>query len=344
MRALLLVLAIGTAALGGAWATRSGDDRPAEIVELGDGGGGATTPGSTPASGERRREADEATRVRDVPRAWQRIHDQAEAWPTPGAAPVTGTPVDLPSVPAARIRDAIGVNVDLWRTEWGYRDFDDILRRVRELNLRHARVNIQSRATFGLTRMQQLGRAGVRLDVIMGDAYGRYDTAPFSELARRLDASVLPYVDAVEGTNEPDLAGQDDWVQVARDHQRQILDAVAAERGQPVGVIAPSVGRFTSIGPLGDVRRIADAGNAHAYASGEEPGVALDQWLAALKDQNPGGPMIVTEAGFQTDTRQRKGHTPTSEGAAAAYVPRTILEATVGTTRSTSTPPHTSAS
>lgn len=261
-----------------------------------------------------------------MPLAWRRIAQQAAAWPAP-SAPAIGRAIELPTLPASRVRDAIGANVDLWRTEYGYADFRKVLRRVRELRLRHARVGMQSGAAHGLTRMQQLGRAGVRLDVVMGDAYGRFGTAPYDDLARRLRQSVLPYVDAVEGTNEADLTRRADWPQVARAHQAQVVATVQAARGRPVGVIAPSVGRLNSVASLGDVGQLADAANAHAYASGGEPGAALTNWLRAVQPEVPGGPVVVTEAGFQTDVRQRKYHTPTSPEAAAAYVPRTILEA-----------------
>lgn len=278
----------------------------------------------TPATRDRAR-VEVATAVPDVPAAWRRIAEQAAAWPPP-QAPAIGTATDLPTLPASRVRDAIGANVDLWRTEYGYADFRQVLRRVRQLHLRHARVGMQSGAAHGLTRMQQLGRAGVRLDVVMGDAYGRFGTAPYGVLARRLRQTVLPYVDAVEGTNEADLTRRSDWTRAAREHQRRIVDTIRGSRDRPIGVIAPSVGRLASVPALGDMAPLADAANAHAYASGGEPGAALERWLRSTKAQVPGGPIIVTETGFQTDVRQRKYHTPTSPEAAAAYVPRTILE------------------
>ncbi|MBO9534920.1 MAG: hypothetical protein J7513_18245 [Solirubrobacteraceae bacterium] len=285
---------------------------------------GEATPSGTSAD---RGEVVQATRVPDVPAAWRRVAEQAAAWPSPDAAPELGRPADLPTVPSSRMRDTIGLNVDLWRTEYAWADFPAVVDKVRELRLRHARVGMQAGAAYGLERMQQLGRAGVRLDVVMGDGYGRFGTAPYATLAERLRGSVLPYVDAVEGTNEADLTERADWVQVARRHQEQVSGTVEPDRGDPIGVIAPSVGRRANAEPLGDVSGLADAANAHAYASGGEPGAALRSWLAAMQPEVPGGPIVVTESGFQTDTRQRKYHTPTSPQAAAAYVPRTILEA-----------------
>ncbi len=283
--------------------------------------------GTAGAGSGRGRGVPAAAPVPDVPAAWRRIARTAATWPAPDAAPVIGAAVDLPTVPASRMRDVIGVNIDVWRNEAAYARWPELLGLVRALHLRHARVNMQSRGGYGLTRMQQLGRAGVRLDVIMGDAFGRYGTAPYAALATNLRQSVLPYVDAVEGTNEPDLTRRPDWPQRTRAHQDQILRTAEPDRGRPIGVIAPSVGRLTSVAQLGDVRGQADAANAHAYASGGEPGGSLAQWLAAMRVEAPEGPTIVTEAGFQTDVGQRKYHTPTSPQAAAAYVPRTILEA-----------------
>lgn len=332
--ALLALLIVGGAAAV-AWAQHSDpvpDPAPTTAQSAAADAARQAAAGEVPTTPTRRArprvDRSAATAVPNVPLAWQRVAAQAAAWPAPSDPPVIGREVELPTVPASRVRDTIGVNVDLWRTEYAYTDFSKVLRKVRELHLRHARVTMQPGATFGLSRMQQLGRAGVRLDVLMGDAFGRYGMAPFSALQHRLTDSVLPYVDAVEGTNEPDLAQRTDWVGKARAHQQQVAGAVRAERGRPVGVIGPSVGRLLSISKLGDVNGTADAANAHAYASGDEPAGALDQWLAANKVALPqGGPTIVTEAGFQDDTRQRKNHTPTSAKAAGVYVPRTILEA-----------------
>lgn len=226
------------------------------------------------------------------------------------------------------MRDTLAVNIDLWRTEYGYADFSRVLGKVTELRLRHARVNMQARGDHGLARMQQLGRIGVRLDVLMGDALGRYNTTPFSELRRRVADHVLPYVDSVEGTNEPDLSKDPQWAAAARGHQGSIVQAARGVRGRPVAVIAPSVGRIANTEVLGSYAGLADAANAHAYSSAGEPSAPLDEWTDALAAQVPGGqPIVVTEAGFQTDLGQTKYHTPLPEEIAANYTPRIILEA-----------------
>jgi hypothetical protein len=180
---------------------------------------------------------------------------------------------------------------------------------------------------YGLERMKQLGGIGVRLDVLMGDALGRYGTGPYADLDRRLKSGVLPFVDAVEGTNEPDLAKDPNWLAPTRAHQAQVVLSVKGRRGDPIGVIAPSVGREKDLGELGDYSALADAGNAHAYANGSEPSAALDEWMADMKVQIGDGPVIVTEAGFQDDLGQTKYHLPTPREVQADYVPRTILEA-----------------
>lgn len=269
----------------------------------------------------------EPARVPDVPLAWRRIAEQAAAWPAATQPLAVGETAPLPTVPASRMRDTLGLNIDVWRTEYGYRDFGPVLAKAVELNLRHARVGMQASGTHGLARMQQLGRIGVRLDVTMGDALGRYDSQPYAKLADRLRQTVLPYVDSVEGTNEPDLAKQAGWETAARDHQRKIVATVEARRGRPIGVIAPSLGRIANLAILGDYAGLADAGNAHAYSSAGEPSGAIDQWRAGLEVQLPGGPIVITEAGFQTDLRQTKYHTPLPEQIAAAYTPRILLEA-----------------
>lgn len=269
-----------------------------------------------------------AATVTDVPRSWRRIAAQARDWPAATSPPVLGEDVALPTVPASRVRDTIGLNIDVWRTEYGYRDFARVLPKVTELRLRHARLNMEAKGEHGIARMQQLGRIGVRLDVIMGDALGRYNTTPFSELRRRVADHVLPYVDSVEGTNEPDLSKQPGWEAAARGHQGAIALAARGVRGRPVAVVAPSVGRIANTTALGGFDGLADAANAHAYSSAGEPSAPLDEWTQALAGQVPGGrPIVVTEAGFQTDLGQTKYHTPLPEEIAARYTPRIILEA-----------------
>ncbi|MDO9355071.1 MAG: hypothetical protein Q7T55_15335, partial [Solirubrobacteraceae bacterium] len=231
---------------------------------------------------------------------------------------------------ASRVRDTLGLNIDTWRTEDGYADFGPVLEKVQELQLRHARVNMSATGgAWGLSRLQGLGKLGVRLDLVMGDAFGRYGTAPYSTLDRRLRNAVMPYVDSLEGTNEPDLAkDEDDWASVAREHQEQVVRSAAARRGKPVAVVAPSVGRIANVPALGDLAALADAGNAHAYSSAEEPSAPMDEWLRTLRSQVPGGtPTLITEAGFQDDLSQTKWHSPLPPEIAADYVPRTILEA-----------------
>ena len=268
--------------------------------------------------------------VPDVPRSWQRIAAQAEAWPAAtDPIPIGAPAADLPTVPAARVRDTIGLNIDTWRTEAGYRDFAPVLAKVAELQLRHARVNMSaSGGEWGVARLQGLGRIGVRLNLIMGDAFGRYGTAPYETLDARLDRAVMPYVDSLEGTNEPDLAKQADWPTVAREHQRRVVRSAEPRRGRPVAVVAPSLGRLANLAVLGEYDGLADAANAHAYSSAAEPSAPLDSWLAGLKVQLKGGtPAVVTEVGFNDDLGQRRWHLPLPPAIAADYVPRIILEA-----------------
>ena len=346
--ALVAVLALVGA---GAWAARGRDRAPdpavraaAEIeaqaraaeaseAQAREAAETSPDPGSAtnPSGSARGRGSTEPATVPDVAAAWRRIAAQAARWPAATDAPDVGggAPAALPTVPASRVRDTIGLNIDTWRTEAGLRDFAPVLAKVDELQLRHARVNMSaSGGDWGVARLQELGRIGVRLDLVMGDAFGRYGTAPYATLDARLDAAVMPYVDSLEGTNEPDLAKRADWAGEALRHQRAVVESAAARRGRPVAVVAPSLGRLANIPALGDVTDLSDAANAHAYSSAAEPSAALDTWLAAAKVQRAGGtPMLVTEAGFNDDLRQRRWHLPVPREVAANYVPRTILEA-----------------
>ncbi|MBJ7471796.1 MAG: hypothetical protein JHD16_10870, partial [Solirubrobacteraceae bacterium] len=337
IQVLLACLAAVSLVLGVSWAAQPGPPAPDGPVRTTGELALATTPdaptsgaGEAAQSGTDRgsgRQVSTAAEVADVPASWRRIAEQARSWPAASQPLPVGRQLAVPTVPASRMRDTLALNIDLWRTQDGYQDFAPILGKVTELRLRHARVGMQSTGEHGLARMQLLGRLGVRLNVVMGDAYGRYNTAPFSSLEERLQGNVLPYVDSVEGTNEPDLASQQDWAARAKGHQGSVVESVAAHRRDPVAVIAPSLGRIANVPQLGSYRGLADAANAHAYSSAGEPSAPLDQWARDLQSQLPGGPVVVTEAGFQTDVGQTKYHTPLPPEIAAAYTPRIVLEA-----------------
>jgi len=230
-------------------------------------------------------------------------------------------------VAASTLRDTLGVNVDLWRNQYAWSDFPAVLRKIRKLRLGHARVLLQAKARGGIPRLKELGRAGVQLDLEMGDALGRYDTAPFSALATRL-RKLAPSVESVEGTNELDLTGPADWATVAKNYQRQVQASVPDPAQRRIGVVAPSVGRLANYAPAGSYAGLADASNAHAYADGDPPEAALAQWTRqAAQSELPGAPQIVTEAGYQTDLSVTRGSLPVPELVAGEYLPRLILEA-----------------
>ena len=58
---------------------------------------------------------------------------------------------------------------------------------------------------WGTQRQVEMGKAGFKFDVILGDAFGRFSATPLPSIYDVFQKNLLPYAEAVEGTNEPDL-------------------------------------------------------------------------------------------------------------------------------------------
>lgn len=237
----------------------------------------------------------------------------------------------LTTAPSRRAADSVGLNLDTWSRSGAYTPerWPRLREAVRQLGVRSARVDVHLvSGDWGTQRQIQLGQDGVRLDVQLGDAFGRYSAGPFDAVYDVFQRSLLPYAEAVEGTNEPDLAGDPQWAIPALAHQRALVAALAATPGaERLAVYAPSTARPNNQQWYGDLTGLADYANAHAYSGGRVGSFGLDLFNPPAAARLPGGPLVVTEAGWQTEPTGVFSQPGVSEAVAARYLPKLILEA-----------------
>jgi hypothetical protein len=246
------------------------------------------------------------------------------------AAQRPGGWLSLTTAPSRRAADSVGINLDTWSRSGAYtaQRWPWLRAAVRQLGVRSARVDVHLvSGDWGTLRQQQLGQDGVRLNVQLGDAFGRYSATPFDRVYDLFRTQLLPYAEAVEGTNEPDLSGDPQWAVPALAHQRAIVSALAATPGtERLAVYGPASARPVNQQWFGDLTGLADYANTHAYSGGRIGSAGLDLFNPPAAARLPGGPLVVTEAGWQTEPSGVFSQPGVSEAVAARYLPKLVLE------------------
>ena len=232
--------------------------------------------------------------------------------------------------PADAFVDAIGVNTHVHFNDTAYNDFPKVKAALLDLGIRHLRDGlVDSSWQPYYDRLNELGRAGVHAQLICGvpSRYNENYQPPHDRIMPTL-AKLADSVEAIEGTNEPDLNHRDgaDWSAMVREHQKAIFTLVKADPTfGKLPVVGPSI-CFSNQPQVGDLAAYLDYGNSHPYPGGRTPSINIDQELAKQKVISGAKPMMVTETGYQTAVTTTDGHLPASEAAEAKYLPRLFCE------------------
>ena len=245
--------------------------------------------------------------------------------------PKTGGWLSVSTAPSRRAADSVGINLDTWSRTGAYTPerWPNLMRQLKASGITKARVDEHLvSGDWGTQRQIEMGKAGIKLNVQLGDAYGRYSAGPLDKVFALFRDHVMPYAEAVEGTNEGDIAGPLDWATTAIAHQRGIVAALAATPGADrLAVFAPSTARPANqkwyAGQLGG---LADYANAHAYSGGRYGALGFDSFLPPAQQVLPGGATVVTETGVHTSPEGTYSQPGVSELVAARYAPKGLLE------------------
>jgi hypothetical protein len=269
------------------------------------------------------------------------------ATPTPVPAPVaTATPVvsapraeavDTPVVPvfpvlapqdarsAAAFVDSIGVNVHLSYGSTAYNNFPAVRDALVGLGIHHVRDGACAGCKWLFSRYLALGALGIKATMIIGSP--KNITGTLADNLASIGTSLRSAVDAVEGPNEYDAAGDPDWVAKLRAYQQDLYQRVRTDPALTgLSVIGPSFTSTTSRTKFGDQSAWMDSGNMHPYPSGEAPSKNLTAELGSAAAVSGSKPIVATETGYHNATATTSGHRPVSEAAAGVYVPDLFLE------------------
>ena len=246
--------------------------------------------------------------------------------PAPSApAPVFPVLASRPASAAAAFVDSIGVNVHLSYLSTAYGDFAAVRKALVDLGVRHIRDGACAGCRWLFPRYLELARLGIRATLIIGSP--KHTTGTLADNLEALRTPLRTAVEAVEGPNEYDVSGDASWAAALRAYQRELWERVAADPSlRALPVIGPSFVRPASRAQAGDMSAWMTHGNLHAYAGGEPPGRNLDREQALAAAVSGDRPLMATEAGYHNALATTSGHRPTSEAAAAAYLPAMYLE------------------
>jgi hypothetical protein len=240
-----------------------------------------------------------------------------------------------------RLADSVGVNLHMHFQGSVYdRAFETVVKpELLRAGIRHVRDGAYTYGEAGslayYRHCRELAASGIRFDLLTSFKSLWSEPTDYSKLA-----AVYGWcgraVDSFEGVNEPDLqaipAGYPDWKTQTVQSQKALYAAV---KGNPairnVKVLGPTV--VWAPTALGNLSAYMDYGNWHPYPGGECPtcgdayGQNIDTFMSKYRTISAGKPMIATETGYHNAVNQGAGgHRAVSERAAAAYVPRLLLE------------------
>jgi hypothetical protein len=230
------------------------------------------------------------------------------------------------TVSAQNVVGSIGVNVHMSYLDTSYARFPQIEQRLKALGVRTVRDGACSGCKQENQRLQQLGAAGIKLDLIMGDPRGQTGTLP--QLIGLVRGPLAPFVTSVEGPNEYDNQGDPKWLPRLKAYQRQLYDAIKRDpKLRHIQVVGPSLVRSSSYAQLGNIDRMLDAGNLHPYPpNGGPPAANIAQELRLASTIAPGRSVQATETGYRTGGPPQPGNRPLTEQQEAAYLPALVLE------------------
>jgi len=233
----------------------------------------------------------------------------------------------LPAVLPARADqfvDSVGVNVHLGYADTAYANYGAVRQRLLDLGVHAIRDQACVTCATQQDRLLDLAGAGIRSDLIMGRPGG---PDPLPGLVDLVAGRLRPALLGVEGPNEFDRSGAPGWAVRLRAYQQELYTRVRRVRSlDRVEVLGPSLTRPSSYAALGDMSAWLDCTSIHPYTGGGEPTDGLGDELALAHVTAADKPACATEVGWHDAMAATGGHLPTSDAAAAVYVPRLYLD------------------
>jgi hypothetical protein len=238
---------------------------------------------------------------------------------------------EIQAIQSDMLVEQIGVCVHLSYFNTPYGDFDDIVRpRLLEAGIRYIRDGAVNPGKAGANHLYYQ-----RMRILSGDGIRfSYSVPENFDLGRLNDVYEWSGrgIEFFESGNEPNLSSNPNWADVSRPRQQALYETIRSNPNlSSVAVLGPAL---AGIGPkprqLGDVSAFVDYGNWHTYSGGRYPeypkgGGSLHDFIQEAENVFPGKKLVLTEAGYHSALKTKRGHPPTSDPIIARYMPRLFL-------------------
>jgi len=249
----------------------------------------------------------------------------------PGVLASCDQPVPFdPGHTAQSFVDSVGVNVHLADRIGPYSNSKRVVRLVEYLGVKHVRDVLHDSA-HQAGALRALASVGVDADLIanlvtpqeIGDWMGYVNDAIVAAL--ELPKSV---VGSIEGPNEFDKSGAQDWPVLLREIQTYLYQTVVSIHALSHAlVVAPALSSSVNPAELGDLSDVSDVGNLHAYPpGGQEPESNVDVQLGRAIVETPARPVWVTETGYNDASITGADGNSVTDATEAVYIPRIVAE------------------
>jgi hypothetical protein len=251
------------------------------------------------------------------------------------SAPATGVPTvaTTPST-AFGLLDMEGVDTHSSYGTTPYANVAQTERLLGQLGVHHIRDSLAYGASgpqlAQLAFYNAVHAQGIGVDLILSPNGSTTDlTARLGTVA----ASLATAVDVLEAPNELNGSGRTDWAAQDIAYQQALYAGVTGNPAlRATRVLGPSLNNSLALQngdqgylALGDLSSLFDLGNIHVYPGGRTPTWNMDATLAAERSVSGTKTVWVSESGYH-DAVNASGNFSVTDGAAATYLPRLLLE------------------
>ena len=228
----------------------------------------------------------------------------------------TATPTATVALSASSFDQSIGVNVHMGYTWTAYGNVALVESSLTYLGVDLVRDKLESPAYVNTAAYYELAAAGIKFDFdlpVYAPSGSEPNTVNIPEFVGMIDALVTAYpgsVSAIEGANEVNLwpATYNGGTTLADQAalQKALYAAVRADpklNGIPIYNLTLAFTDASQYAQLGNLSSYANYANDHAYLNDAQlPQSALSGLLPYARLDAPGLPMVVTEAGYETNS------------------------------------------